>query len=491
MAPINLFFDVTPSGRILNRFSGDLEKVDDKLPEQLFQFLTLITTVGWAVGACLASSPFVLCGIPPIGYVFARIVSFYQKSARELKRLDSISRSPVLQHFSESMRGLTTIRAYNAVSRLVLKYDDMVNTHSKVFFTFWAASRWLALRVDLCAASLQCFVALVTIAWKDNVDPVMVGIALVWAFQLSGLLQFCVRTFAEVENTMTAVERLVAYKHVPQEAAYVLEPRPSIPWPMGDIEFRNVTARYRADLPLVLKDVSLHILPGDRVGICGRTGSGKSTMGLILFRIVEVESGQIFIDGRETKTIGLLDLRQRIAMIPQDPILFRMTVRRNLDPFDLHTDEQIWEALKLVFMDSAIKALSGDLSYLCAEGGTNFSLGQMQLLCIARALLQRPGVVMLDEATANVDAESDEIIQRTIRSRFNAITVLTIAHRLSTIADSTKIAVFDQGELREFGPPSDLVEKEGGLLKAFFREAGIHLASSPPEAAQTNVIVAL
>lgn len=281
-----------------------------------------------------------------------------------------------------------------------------------------------------------------------------------------------------MENTMTGVERLIAYKHVPQEAAHLVEPRPEKSWPKGEIELRNVSARYRPNLPLVLKGVSLHIQAGERVGVCGRTGSGKSTMLLILFRIVEIEDGQIFIDGQDTRTIGLRDLRQRIAIIPQDPILFRMPVRRNLDPFGVYSDEQIWKALELVCMDSAIRALPGDLSYLCAEGGTNFSLGQMQLLCIARALLRNPGIVMMDEATANVDAASDEIIQRTIRSQFQKTTVLTIAHRLSTIADSMKIAVFEQGELAEFGTPQDLVQ-QGGALQAFFSEAGVKVPPTP------------
>lgn len=484
MAPVNLFFDVTQSGRILNRFSGDLEKVDDQLPEKFFAFLNLITTVCAALAVCIASSPFVVCGMPFIGYGFVMIVGYYQKSARELKRLDAMSRSPVIQQFSESIKGLVTIRAYNAASDFTERYHDLVNSHAKAYFTFWIASRWLAMRVDFCACVLQSFVAAVSIAWKDNVDPVMVGIALVWGFQLSGLLQFCVRSFAEVENTMTGVERLVAYKHVPQEAEYVMEPRPAEGWPRGDIELRNVSARYRPNLPLVLKDVSLHIQEGERVGICGRTGSGKSTMFLVLFRMIEAEGGQILIDGRDTKTIGLRDLRQGISIIPQDPILFRMTVRQNLDPFNMYEDEQIWKCLDLVCMGSAIRALSGELSFLCAEGGTNFSLGQMQLLCIARALLRDPGIVMMDEATANVDAASDEIIQRTIRSHFAKATVLTIAHRLSTIADSTKIAVFEQGSLCEFGKPQELVER-GGALADLFAEAGIEVPK------EDKVIVAI
>jgi len=480
LAPINLFFDVTPSGRILNRFSADLEKMDDKVPEQFFTFLNLLTIVAGAVSVCIASSPFVCLGIPFLGYMFFSVVGFYQKSARELKRLDAISRSPVLQHFSESIYGLSTIRAYEATPRFIEQYQYLVSEHAKVFFAFWMGSRWLGIRVDGLAACLQCFVALVSIAYKDHVDPVMVGIGLVWAFQLSGMLQFCVRSFAEVENTMTGVERLVAYKHVPQEAPHMLEPSPSKEWPGGEIELRNVSARYRPELPLVLEGVNMHIMPGERVGMCGRTGSGKSTMGLLLFRIVEVESGQIFFDGQDTKLIGLRDLRQRICMIPQEPIIFRMTVRDNLDPFGTYDDKDIWRCLELVCMDSAIRALTGGLSFLCAEGGTNFSLGQMQLLCIARALLQKPGIVMMDEATANVDAVSDEIIQSTVRSHFANITVLTIAHRLSTIVDSSKIAVFDKGALIEFGTPQELVDKAGALA-ALFKEACIELPSDQSE----------
>jgi len=481
LAPINIFFDVTPSGRILNRFSGDIDKVDDKLPEQLMTLLTLVFSATLSVLLCLMSAPFVIVGALIIFYVFFRIVSFYQKSARELKRLDMMTRSPVLQFFGESLKGLSTIRAYDAAPKFIEKYSSFVNQQTKCFFTFWMTSRWLALRVDSVSVALQSLVSLIAVAWKDYSNPVMVGIGLVWGFQLNGMLQFCVRSFAEVENTMTAVERLMAYRHIPQEAAHLLDPRPPTTWPRGEIELRNVSIRYRSELPLVLSGVSFHIHPGERVGVCGRTGSGKSTMGLALFRIVEVEGGQILIDGIDTKTVGLRDLRRRIAMIPQDPILFRMTVRQNLDPFDQHSNEDIWRCLELVCMDLEVKRLPGDVAFLCAEGGTNFSVGQMQLLCIARALLREPGIVMMDEATANVDAASDDVIQRTVRWRFGGATVLIIAHRLTTIVDASKIAVFDQGELREYGTPHELVER-GGLLQAFLEEAGIQLPPGVEEA---------
>merc|ERR1712070_493992 len=340
------------------------------------------------------------------------------------------------------------------------------------------ASRWLALRVDSVSAMLQGLVSILAIALKDDADPVVVGIALVWGFQLSGLSQFVVRNFSEVENIMTGVERLVVYKHVPGEAAFHIEPKPPVCWPRGDIEFRNVVARYRPGLPIVIKGVSFKISQGEHVGICGRTGSGKSTVGLLLFRIIEIESGQIFIDGMDTKNIGLRDLRQRIAMIPQDPVLFRMSVRQNIDPFSQYSDERIWTCLRLVCMEEAIKELQDGLAYQCSEGGANFSLGQMQLLCIARALLQEPGLVMMDEATANVDVKSDEIIQSAIRTNFAAATVLTIAHRISTIIDSNKVAVFEAGELKEFGTPHELV-KQGGLFQAFVAEARCELGPEP------------
>lgn len=277
---------------------------------------------------------------------------------------------------------------------------------------------------------------------------------------------------------MTGVERLVVYKHVPSEAAFHIEPKPAVSWPRGNIEFCNVVARYRPGLPVVIRDISFKIEQGERVGICGRTGSGKSTVGLLLFRIIEIESGQILIDGMDTKNIGLRDLRQRIAMIPQDPVLFRMSVRQNIDPFSQYSDERIWACLRMVCMEEAINELPESLAYQCSEGGANFSLGQMQLLCIARALLQEPGLVMMDEATANVDIKSDEIIQRAIRTNFAAATMLTIAHRISTIIDSNKVAVFEAGELKEFGTPHELVRK-GGLFQAFVTEAQCELGPEP------------
>jgi ABC-type multidrug transport system fused ATPase/permease subunit len=487
-APVNLFFDITPSGRILNRFSGDLNKVDEQLPQQMLVFLQNVFTVIAAVIVCAASSPWVLIGIPPLTFMFVKIVGFFQKSAREVKRLDMISRSPVLQHFSETLRGLSTIRAMDATERFSEKFDDFTNENSKVFLAFWMASRWLALRVDSISALLQGLVSVLAIALKDDADPVVVGIALVWGFQLSGLLQFVVRNFSEVENTMTGVERLVVYKHVPSEAAFRIEPKPPVSWPRGNIEFRNVVARYRPGLPVVIKDISFKIEQGERVGICGRTGSGKSTVGLFLFRIIEIESGQILIDGMDTKNIGLRDLRQRIAMIPQDPVLFRMSVRQNIDPFSQYTDERIWNCLRMVCMEEAIKELPDSLAYQCSEGGANFSLGQMQLLCIARALLQEPGLVMMDEATANVDIKSDEIIQRSIRTNFAAATMLTIAHRISTIIDSHKVAVFEAGELKEFGTPHELVRR-GGLFQAFVTEAQCELGPEPGAEADIDIVV--
>lgn len=297
---------------------------------------------------------------------------------------------------------------------------------------------------------------------------IIVSVALVWGFQLSQMAQVSVRSFAEVENAMTGVERLVAYKFVPQEVARRLPGvTPPSGWPRGVVEFQGVAARYRPELPLVLQDVSVKVLPDERVGICGRTSSGKSTFGLLFFRIIEAEAGKIFIDGVDTRTLGLQDLRQRIGMIPQDPVLFRMAVRQNLDPFGHFDDERIWSCLHLVCMEDAIRSLEGELAYQCAERGQNFSVGQMQLLCIARTLLHNPGLVMMDDATANMD-----------RTHLRGAMVLTIAHRISTIADSSKIAVFEQGKLEEIGTPGDLAARPGGLFRALLDEAQVELPTS-------------
>ena len=267
---------------------------------------------------------------------------------------------------------------------------------------------------------------------------------------------------------MTGVERLVAYKFVPQEVARRLPGvTPPSGWPQGVVEFQGVAARYRPGLPLVLQDVSVKVLPDERVGICGRTSSGKSTFGLLFFRIIEAEAGKISIDGVDTRTLGLQDLRQRIGMIPQDPVLFRMAVRQNLDPFGHFDDERIWSCLHLVCMEDAIRSLEGELAYQCAERGQNFSVGQMQLLCIARTLLHNPGLVMMDDATANMD-----------RTHLRGAMVLTIAHRISTIADSSKIAVFEQGKLEEIGTPGDLAARPGGLFRALLDEAQVELPTS-------------
>jgi len=299
---------------------------------------------------------------------------------------------------------------------------------------------------------------------KDQVA--IVGLGLVYSLQITGLLQWTVRTGVETENNMTAVERLEHYaNNIPKEEdAVVTKNYCEVPeeWPQnGGIVIKNAFMRYRPELPLVLKGLDLEIKPREKIGIVGRTGSGKSSLIIALFRIVNIEKGSIFVDGKDISTVSLHKLRSKLALIPQDPVLFSGTIRRNLDPFEEHDDDAVWEALRMVEMNAFVETLEGKLNYSVNEGGDNLSAGQRQLLCVGRALLRDAKIIVMDEATASVDSETDSKLQNMIRNQFENRTVLCIAHRLETILDSDRIAVLSDGKLEEYDTPENLMKTDG------------------------------
>lgn len=476
-APMS-FFDTTPIGRIVNRFSGDISTVDDTLPMSLRSwilcFLGIISTL---VMICLAAPTFIIVVIPlSIIYVFIQIV--YVTTSRQLRRLDSVTRSPIYTHFSETVSGLPVIRAFEHQQRFLKHNEKAVDTNQKCVFSWISSNRWLAIRLELVGNLIVFFASLLMVFYRGTLSGEIVGFVLSNALNITQTLNWLVRMTSEVETNIVAVERINEYIKVESEAPWVMEKRPAKGWPSkGEIRFNNYQVRYRPELDLVLKGITCDIKSTEKIGVVGRTGAGKSSLTNCLFRILEAAGGQITIDGLDIASIGLHDLREKLTIIPQDPILFSGSLRMNLDPFNNHSDEEVWKALELAHLKSFVSGLPLGLSHEVTEAGDNLSIGQRQLLCLARALLRKSKILIMDEATAAVDLETDHLIQMTIRSEFAHCTVLTIAHRLHTIMDSDKVMVLDKGQIVEYGSPEELLQKSGPFY-SMAKEAGVENVDS-------------
>merc|ERR1711871_1238948 len=423
-----------------------------------------------------------------------------RKSSTEIKRLESLSRSPVFALFSEVLTGSATIRAYGQEKRIIQTNDERFNQNSSTLVLLSLSGEWLSIRLDMTSAIISFFVALygvLTIGSSWAIPAGWVGLSLSFSFEMTAYLKHSVRMYAQLEASMNAVERVVYYTTtIPIEGA---TPRAALQdgdtdadgieivaesveanvdenWPQeGKIEAHDFKLRYRPNLPLVLKGLNFDIKGGERVGVVGRTGAGKSTLMLALYRIVEAAGGAICIDGVNISDLDLKRLRSALAIIPQDPVLWSCSIRDNLDPFGNAGDEAIWDSLAHVGLKALLsdaKTYAGGLDFLVTEGGSNFSVGQRQLFCIARALLRESKILLLDEATASIDRETDRFIQTMIRGSFNGVTILTIAHRLNTIMDFDRILVFDDGKIKEFDTPINLLEKEGGSFRAMVEATG-------------------
>jgi len=318
------------------------------------------------------------------------------------------------------------------------------------------------------------FAALFSVVNRDSLESGLVGLSITYALQVTATLNWMVRMSSELETNIVSVERVKEYSETPTEAEWIIpDSRPPDEWPdAGNIVIDEFDLKYREGLPLVLKQINCDIKPGEKVGIVGRTGAGKSTLTLALFRILERAGGRIMVDGVDIAKIGLQDLRSRLTIIPQDPVLFSGTLRLNLDPFDTHTDDELWKILELSHLKNFVSGLDEGLLHPVSEGGENLSVGQRQLVCLARALLRKSKILVLDEATAAVDLETDELIQQTIRREFADRTVFTIAHRLNTIMDYTRIMVLDKGFMMEFDTPQALLAQRG-IFYNMARDAGL------------------
>uniref|UniRef100_G5E701 Multidrug resistance-associated protein 4 n=1 Tax=Loxodonta africana TaxID=9785 RepID=G5E701_LOXAF len=484
-APV-LFFDRNPVGRILNRFSKDIGHMDDLLPLTFLDFIQTFLQVVGVVAVAIAVIPWVAIPLIPLAIIFFVLRRYFLKTSRDVKRLESTTRSPVFSHLSSSLQGLWTIRAYRAEERFQELFDAHQDLHSdpEAWFLFLTTSRWFAVRLDAICAIFVIIVAFGSLILAKSLDAGQVGLSLSYALTLMGMFQWCVRQSAEVENMMISVERVIEYTNLEKEAPWEYQKRPPPTWPHeGVIVFDNVNFTYSLDGPLVLKHLTALIKSREKVGIVGRTGAGKSSLISALFRLSEPE-GRIWIDKILTTEIGLHDLRKKMSIIPQDPVLFTGTMRRNLDPFNEYTDEELWNALKEVQLKEAIEDLPDKMNTELAESGSNFSVGQRQLVCLARAILRKNRILIIDEATANVDPRTDELIQKKIREKFAQCTVLTIAHRLNTIIDSDRIMVLDSGRLKEYDEPYVLLQNRESLFYKMVQQLGKAEAAALTETAK-------
>uniref|UniRef100_A0A8C2UKK8 ATP binding cassette subfamily C member 3 n=1 Tax=Coturnix japonica TaxID=93934 RepID=A0A8C2UKK8_COTJA len=468
------FYDTTPTGRVINRFSKDIFVIDEVIPPTILMFLgTFFVSLSTMI-VIIASTPLFAVVIVPLAVLYFFVQRFYVATSRQLKRLESVSRSPIYSHFSETISGTSVIRAYQREKSFIDISDRKVDENQKCYYPSIVSNRWLGIRVEFVGNCIVLFAALFAVIGKSSLNAGLVGLSVSYALQVTLALNWMVRTTSDLETNIVAVERIKEYSETETEAPWIIEDkRPPADWPSrGELEFVNYSVRYRKGLDLVLKDLNLQVHGGEKIGIVGRTGAGKSSMTLCLFRILEAAKGEIRIDGVRISEIGLHDLRSRLTIIPQDPVLFSGTLRMNLDPFNKYSDEEVWKALELSHLKKFVSSQPSMLEFECSEGGENLSVGQRQLICLARALLRKTRILILDEATAAIDLETDDLIQMTIRTQFEDCTVLTIAHRLNTIMDYTRILVLDNGTIAEFDTPTNLIASRG-IFYGMAKDAGL------------------
>uniref|UniRef100_A0A8C2J7D8 ABC-type glutathione-S-conjugate transporter n=1 Tax=Cyprinus carpio TaxID=7962 RepID=A0A8C2J7D8_CYPCA len=468
------FFESTPSGNLLNRFAKEIDAIDNMIPDGLKMMLGYFFKLMEVCIIVLMATPFAAVIILPMAFLYGFIQSFYVATSCQLRRLESVSRSPIYTHLNETVQGASVIRAFNEQSRFIMGANHKVDHNQTAYFPRFVATRWLGVNLEFLGNGIVLAASILSVMAKGTLSPGMVGLAVSHSLQVTGFLSWIVRSWTDVENNIVSVERVKEYADTPKEAAWSIEGSSLPPsWPQkGTIEFQDYGLQYRKGLELALKGISVHIKEREKIGIVGRTGAGKSSLALGIFRILEAAKGQIYIDGINIAEIGLHDLRSRITIIPQDPVLFSGSLRMNLDPFDAYSDEEVWNALELAHLKNFVSELPDKLNHECSEGGENLSLGQRQLVCLARALLRKTKILVLDEATAALDLETDTLIQSTIRSQFEDCAVLTIAHRLNTIMDYTKVIVMDKGHIVEMDSPSNLIAKRGQFYY-MCREAGL------------------
>ncbi|WFD44005.1 hypothetical protein MPSI1_002670 [Malassezia psittaci] len=506
------WFDTTPLGRIINRFGKDIDVLDNQLSNLLRQCVSTVMSILGAAAMIIALTYYFSIAIVVVLVIAYIIASFYRSSAREFKRMDAMLRSTLYSHFAESLGGLTTIRAYRGSDRFLQENYDRVDLENRAYFCTVANQRWLGLRLDLLGSVCVLVVGLLTSNHIGEAGAGTAGTALSLIITIAQTLGFLTRQLTELENEMNSAERLIYYADtLKQEAPQrIPDTKPPPNWPSeGSVELENVWLKYRSNLPYVLKGLSLQVHGGEKIGIVGRTGAGKSSILSVLLRLSEASRGVIRIDGVDVAKIGLEDLRRAIAILPQEPLLFSGTLRSNLDPFNVYDDSRLWDAMQRAYLtgqgadltvqdaiqdpdvptttrtemqESAEAETGGNegkaltrltLDSIIDEEGANLSVGQRSLVSLARALVRNSKIILLDEATASVDLETDAKIQKTIRSEFADRTLLCIAHRLSTIIGYDRIVVMDDGKVAEFDAPLTLFDQQHSVFRGMCDRSGI------------------
>ncbi|AJR80304.1 Yor1p [Saccharomyces cerevisiae YJM326] len=487
------YIDTTPLGRILNRFTKDTDSLDNELTESLRLMTSQFANIVGVCVMCIVYLPWFAIAIPFLLVIFVLIADHYQSSGREIKRLEAVQRSFVYNNLNEVLGGMDTIKAYRSQERFLAKSDFLINKMNEAGYLVVVLQRWVGIFLDMVAIAFALIITLLCVTRAFPISAASVGVLLTYVLQLPGLLNTILRAMTQTENDMNSAERLVTYAtELPLEASYRKpEMTPPESWPsMGQIIFENVDFAYRPGLPIVLKNLNLNIKSGEKIGICGRTGAGKSTIMSALYRLNELTAGKILIDNVDISQLGLFDLRRKLAIIPQDPVLFRGTIRKNLDPFNERTDDELWDALVrggAIAKDDLpeVKLQKPDengthgkmhkfhLDQAVEEEGSNFSLGERQLLALTRALVRQSKILILDEATSSVDYETDGKIQTRIVEEFGDCTILCIAHRLKTIVNYDRILVLEKGEVAEFDTPWTLFSQEDSIFRSMCSRSGI------------------
>lgn len=480
-APMS-FFDQTPTGRILQRFSADIRGLDHETSENASFFLFTTLFVLTSFGTMIFVTPIFAAFILPTAVIYVLALMVYRPVMRDAKRIGSIVTSPVYAHFSETLGGVVSIRAFNASGDFMKFNGNALDRMTKMSMGLKLCERWLGVRLELLGSCISLIASMLCVYYVETgqMTASLAGLSLSYSMSTTFLLTSTIRSFTALEAGMNSVERVRHMgNYIPQEK-WRIEDYPDKPiqvlreWPSkGEIVIENLSMKYREETPMVLKNLSLTIQPGEKIGVAGRTGSGKSSLFLTLLRVVEPQPGsRVLIDGIDVSKVLLFDLRSRIAIAPQLPVLFSGTVRYNIDPFEAHSDAEIWDALEKVGMKTSIQALQLGLAAPVAEYGENFSQGERQLISLSRAVLARPKILLLDESTASLDADRDKLIQETILTCFKDATMIVIAHRLETIVRSDRILVLGDGNVLEFDAPEVLLNNPTSQLSLAVEEMG-------------------
>ncbi|XP_012144503.1 ATP-binding cassette sub-family C member 5 isoform X3 [Megachile rotundata] len=454
------FFETTPIGRIQNIFSRDIDEVDNYIPISVENMVQNIFTCSFAIIFICSILPWFCLLLIIVGVTFFYVSKVFRVAMRDFKRMESTSRSPVLSFVTTTIHGLSTIHAFQKEKTFVTKFEELFDLNSLCVYLCQSAMRWSAVRLDGLAVASSSIVSFLVIAFRNQLSPALAGLAMAYATQMTGVFQYTVRLMAETETRFISIERISYYfrtlqnEDIPKKDAV----NPANDWPAyGKLEFRKVQLKYRKELPPILDNISFVVKPGEHIGIVGRTGAGKSSLIVALFRLVEISAGKIKIDDIDISKVNLELLRSKLSIIPQDPVLFNGTIRSNLDPFKQYSDSEIWSALEKTKLKEKVKTISGQLDAFVEVGGNNLSVGERQLFCLSRALLRNAKVLVLDEATAAVDPETETAVQSTIQNEFSNCTTLTIAHRLKTVVSCDRIIVMRNGQIIEFDAPSVLL----------------------------------